>query len=248
VTNAAPIETSAAEPPTASELVPGAVEYRVVNLLAEPVDVYVRTTGLVEAWLMEAGVVAGAVTEFYAPPTDGSLVVTTAGAGDAECVVSCDHFIAQLTPFDGDGPVHTVLLYDDGGQPASFDLWEQAVGGSGNANEMVAADPARGTVAITAVALAGADFGLRVGFDGAAGCQESSNLTGILVGGNQTPAFGYDGPSVSVTLYPNTDGECSGEASGGPFTTDGGPGTRSHLLLFGSVDAMQSIVLPMIEP
>ncbi len=237
-------DTTAAEAP--SDLVPGDVEYRVVNLLDEPVDVYVRTQGVVEAWLMEEGVAPGAVTDLYAPPAEGTFLVTTAGGGDPECVIDCPHFIAELTAFDTDGPVHTVVLYDNAGTPASFDLWEQAPGGSGNANEMVAADPAMGTVVITAIALTDADFGLRVGFDGVSGCQEPANLTGVLVGGNQTPAYLYDGSSVDVTLYANTDRECATEVAGGPYTITGGPGTRTHLMLFGSADSMEAIILPMV--
>jgi hypothetical protein len=146
------------------EFTPGDVEYRVVNLLAEPVDLYVRTQGLVEAFLMEEGVAPGAVTDFYAPPADGIFLVTEAGAGDPECVVSCDHFIAELSPFSDDGPAHTVVLYDNFGQAASFDLWESpSEASSGNANAMAPADAAAGVVVVTAIALTEADFGLRLG-------------------------------------------------------------------------------------
>ena len=43
---------------------PGDVQMRVVNLLADPVDVYVRTTGLIEAWEAFLGVEPGVVTVY----------------------------------------------------------------------------------------------------------------------------------------------------------------------------------------
>jgi len=230
------------------EFTPGDVEYRVVNLLAEPVDLYVRTQGLVEAFLMEEGVAPGAVTDFYAPPADGIFLVTEAGAGDPECVVSCDHFIAELSPFSDDGLAHTVVLYDNFGQAASFDLWESpSEASSGNANAMAPADAAAGVVVVTAIALTEADFGLRLGIDGVAGCQEAFNLANVLVGGNQTPAFTYEGDSADILLYDNQDGECAGEPVGGPFTIEGGAATRSHLILTGSPGSMDAIVVPMVD-
>ena len=230
------------------EFTPGDVEYRVVNLLDEPVDLYVRTQGIVEAFLMEAGVAPGAVTDFYAPPADGRFVVTEAGADDPECVVDCTHFIAELSAFPDDGPAHTVVLYDDFGQRSSFDLWESpSEASSGNANAMVPADAAAGVVVVTAIALTDADFGLRLGIDGVAGCQEAFNLANVLVGGNQTPAFTYDGDSADILLYDNQDSECAGEPVGGPFTVDGGAATRSHLILVGSPGDMDAVVVPMVD-
>lgn len=233
--------------PTAGEHVPGAIEYRVVNLLSEPVDVYVRTDGFVEAFLMQEGLAAGEISDFYAPPTDGRLVVTEAGAGDATCVVGCDHFIAELSAFADYGPVHTVLLYEEDGVAAAFDLWESPEPAStGNANAMPPVDADQGLVVVTAIAVAEADFGLRLGFDGVVGCLEPTNLPGILVGGNQTPAFAYDGDSADVLLYGNGDRDCALEPVGGPFTVTGGPGTRSHLFLSGSPGVMDGLVLAMV--
>ena len=237
-----PTDTAA----TGGEHVPGEIEYRVVNLLDAPVDVYVRTDGLVEAFLMQEGLAAGEVSEFFAPPTDGALVVTEAGAGDATCVIDCTHFIAELSPFESDGPVHTVLLYDAAGTPSAYDLWESPSADSlGNANARPAGDANGGVVVVTAIAVTEADFGLRLGIDGVLGCLEPTNLPGILVGGNQTPAFLYSGDSADVLLYANDDRDCALEPVGGPFTVSGGAGSRSHLFLSGSPGAMDGLVLAM---
>jgi len=225
----------------------GDVQYRAVNLLNEPVDLYVRTQGLVEAFLVEAGLAPGEVSDFHAPPVDGTFLVVEAGADDATCVATCPHFIANLTAFPTDGPNHTVVLHGGGDQRGSFDLWESADGGSGNANEMAAADPATGLVVVTAIALTDADFGLQLGIEGVAGCQLPTNLSNVLVGGNQTPAFAYSGNEASILLYENQDRECTGEPVGGPFTVAGGAGTRNHLILHGSPGAMQAVILPMID-
>lgn len=228
------------------DFTPGDVQYRAVNLLDEPVDLYVRTQGFVEAFLVQPGLAPGAVSELHAPPVDGTFLVVEAGAGDATCVATCPHFIANLSVFAADGPTHTVVLYGSGDQRGSFDLWESAAGGSGNANEMVPADPSTGLVVVTAIALTDADFGLRLGIEGVTGCQLPTNLTNVLVGGNQTPAFAYSGNEASILLYDNQDRECTGAPVGGPFTVAGGAGTRNHLILFGSPGAMEAVILPMV--
>jgi len=233
---------------SAGDFEPGDIGFRVVNALDEPVDIYVRTSGLVEAFTIAEGVEPFAVTDLVAPPTDGTYVVTEAGAGDPTCVMECDHFIAELTAFGDDGPVHTVVLYnDDTGEPAAFDLWEQPEPGSdGNANAMAPADPAHGVVVVTAIALADAEFGLRLGLAGAPGCLEPFNLENVLIGGNPTPAFTYDGDSVDLVVHDNSDLECTEAPVGGTFTIDGGPGTRNHLILTGAPHDMSAIVVPMI--
>ncbi|MCW5713370.1 MAG: hypothetical protein KIT43_02470 [Bauldia sp.] len=247
----APAPEPAPEPAAdAGAYEPGPLRFRVVNLLDQPVDVYVRSTGLVRAYPAEMGVTAGGITEFYNPPAGGSYVVTTAGAGDATCVTGCTHFITNETLHPDDGDAFTVILYDAAGTARAMRLWETApaarIGQASNA--MAAADPATGLVVVTAVALTGADFGLRLGFADIAGCQEPVNLTNVLVGGNQTPAFAYPGDTADVLLYGNQDRECSGAPVGGPFTVTGGPGTRTHLILSGSPEAMAGLALAMEEP
>lgn len=228
----------------------GDIGFRVVNTLDEPVDLYVRTTGLVEAFVVEEALAPGAVSDFHRPPTEGTFLVTEAGAGDATCVSECDQFIAQLATFPEEGPVRTVVLYaDDAGEPAAVELWEQPdPSREGSANAMVPADPDAGLVVVTAIALADAEFGLQLALDGIAGCQTSTNLaSNVLVGGNQTPAYAYGGDSVDVVLHDHQDRECQGAPLGGPFSIEGGPGTRTHLILAGSPGAIEGIVVPMVE-
>jgi hypothetical protein len=215
-----------------------------VNLLDEPVDVYVRTQGLVQAFESRLGVGPGEVTEYIAPPDTGTFLVTTAGAGDPECVASCPHILVSLTAFADDGPFHTVLLHESGGVVQAFDLWEDPVANTTNANAMVSADPSAGLFVAVAVALEGNDFGMRVG-DAGGGCAEPANLSNVLVGGNQTPAFTYEGGSVDVLFYDNQDGDCAGEPVGGPFTITGGPGVRTLLVLTGArPDDVGALILP----
>lgn len=250
--------TSAADVPASSEpsddgstasFEPGEIAFRVVNTLDEPVDIYVRTTGLVEAFPVEEAVAPGSVTELVAPPPGGTFVVTEAGGGDPTCVVTCDHFIAALTATSEEGPVRTLILYEDPFDgPKAFDLWEHPDASRlGNANAMPAPDPSAGVMVVTAIGVTGADFGLRLAMDGSAGCVEPFNLENILVGGNQTPAFTYEGDAADIVLHDNTDRECAEAPVGGPFTVDGGPGTRSHVILLGSPGSLDAIVVPMAD-
>lgn len=227
---------------------PGDIEFRLVNVSDAPVDVYVRTTGLVEAFLVEAGVAPGEVTDFVAPPADGNYVVAEAGAGDPTCVGNCPQFLAELSTFPEEGPFRTVVLHDDEFDgPSAFVLWEQPdENRAGSSNAMVPADPDAGLVVVTGIALTDAEFGVWLAFDDTTGCATSSNLgENTLVGGNQTPAFTYDGDSAELTLHANDDRECASDPVGGPFTVEGGPGTRSHVVLTGAPGDMDAIVLPM---
>lgn len=232
--------------PTARDA--GSVGYRVVNLLAEPVDVYVRTQGVVEAFEIRTDVRPGDVTELAYPPPDGSFVVTTAGAGDPECVVACDHVLVDLTAFPDDGDVHTVLLHDADGTPGAYDLWEEPAPGSVSANAMVAPDPAAGRFVVIAVDLAAADFGLRLSLAGAEGCAEAIGSAEVLVGGTQTPAFAYDGETARLVFHDSRDRDCTGAPVGGPFVVAGGPGTRTHVMLTGTPGAMDALVVPFVGP
>lgn len=224
---------------------PGAEIFRVVNSTTDPVDVYVRTTGLVKAYEIQPGLAPGEITEFFAPPQDGSVIVTAAGAGDPTCVSSCDHFIADTFVWDDTGDTFTILLHDADGEPEAYVLWEETGANTTSANAMVAADPASGQFVAIAVDVAEADFGMRLGVSGVDGCLEPVNLSGgILVGGNQTPAYAYDGGSAEVFLYDNRDQECSGDPVGGPFAVTGGPGTRTFLFLTGTPGDLDAIIVP----
>lgn len=227
---------------------PGSIGYRVVNSTDQTVDVYVRTTGLVEAFEAQMGVEPGVVTDFFYPPEGGPVVVTTAGAGDATCVATCDHILSNVSAFDDTGDVHTLLLHDAEGRVQTFDLYEDAPADQTTSNVMVAADPTAGQLVAIAIDLTDADFGLNLGYDGVAGCLDSLNLdASMLVGGTQTPAYAYDGDSVDVLLYANDDRECAEAPVGGPFTVEGGPGTRTMLILTGSPGDMDAIIVPFLN-
>lgn len=227
---------------------PGPIGYRVVNSTDQTVDVYVRTTGLVEAFDAQLGVEPGVVTEFFYPPEGGPIVVTTAGAGDATCVASCDHILANVSAFDGTGDVFTLVMHDASGRVETLELYEEAPDDVTAGNALVSADPTTGQLVAIAVDLTDADFGLNIGYGGVAGCLTSVNLgENILVGGNQTPAYAYDGDSVDVLFYANDDRECADDPVGGPFTVEGGPGTRTMLVLTGSPGDMDAIVVPFLN-
>ncbi len=224
---------------------PGSVEFRAVNLLDVPVDIYVRTTGLVEAFLVDEGVAPGAVTELVAPPEGGRYVVTQAGAGDPTCVSGCDHFIAELSAFPEDGPVFTVVLYEDEfSGPRGLDLWEQPVGDrSGTTNAMVPGQTLSAIAVVTAVAVTDADFGLRISSNLSQGCLSPINFENGLIGGNQTPAYLLDSAS-SFTLHDSEDRECA-EPSDGPFPFSAGPGSRTHVFLTGAPGSIEALQVPM---
>ena len=249
-TDAPTTETPATEAPAeepADDYEPGDIEYRVVNLLDTPADVYVRSNGLVEAWLVEEGLPPGAVSDLYAPPADGKVVITQPGAGDATCVVDCDHFIAEASAFEGTGDVHTVVLHDADGEPGALDLWEEPTTATGNSNSMPAADPSTGVVIVTAIDVSDADFGMQTSIDGIDGCIEPIGGGNVLVGGNQTPSFAYDGAAADFVFYNNQDRECLDDVYGGPFAVSGGPGTRTHILLTGAPYELDAIVLPFVN-
>ncbi|MDW3216338.1 MAG: hypothetical protein R8G01_20275 [Ilumatobacteraceae bacterium] len=223
----------------------GDIEFRAVNLLDEPVDVYVRTTGLLEGFEIQTGLAPGATSDFAAPPEGGSYVITTAGAGDPTCVVDCDHLIAVLTGYPEDGPVHTVVLYDDEfSGPSAMDLWEQPVDRRGNGNEMPLPEPGLETAVVTAIAVGDTDFGLRLSIDGTPGCVDPIGGGSILIGGNQTLPFDLTGVS-SFSIHSNDDQECA-EPTDGPFAFDAAAGERVHILLHGSAAGdLAAVILPM---
>ncbi len=51
---------------------------------------------------------------------------------------------------------------------------------------------------------------------------------------------------MDFVLHDNTDRECAEEPVGGPFSVDGGAGTRSHLILTGSPGNVGAIVVAMV--
>lgn len=219
----------------------GAIRYRVANVSSEPVDVYARTQGVVQAFLMQEGLAPGAVTDYFAPPDPGTLVVTTAGAGDPTCVASCPHFIGSWSTTSASGDQLTVIISDEGGS----DVWEhpRAEDIGTFANALPDGDPDRSTFFVAAKAVTGADFGLRLAIAGTPGCQVDAGDSGLLVGGTSILPFEHDG-SAGVTIHENTDRECATPV-GGPFAVDGSAGTRALLVLSGAPGSMEALVLPI---
>ncbi|MEM7092067.1 MAG: hypothetical protein AAF567_03620 [Actinomycetota bacterium] len=235
------------EPPVEEESAsfePGPIEYRAVNLLDRPVDIYVRTTGLVEAMFVMA-LASGAVSDFVAPPDRGVFLVTEADAGDPTCVSGCDHFVTSLSAFPEEGPYRTVVLYeDDFSGTTGFELWEQPTADrQANSNSMTPAQAGRKLITVTAVAVTDADFGLRISTDLSGGCLEPVNLENILIGGNQTPAFSM-GEASSFSIHANDDRECAAPVDG-PFPFSADADSRTHVILSGSPGSLQVIQLPM---
>lgn len=232
--------------PTASQpsgdFTPGSVPYRVVNLAAEPVDVYVRTQGLVEAWLVEEGLATGEVLDYVSPPDPGTLVITAAGAGDPTCVGTCPDFLASIGNTSGFSSQSTVVIHPDG----VTEYWEQPdpadVGQSANA--LRPADPASAMIFAIGRAVVGADFGLRVAFEGEAGCAVDIDESNLLVGGTSVLAYTFD-DEVAVTVHDPADTTCAEEPLAGPFAVEGDAGSRTLLLLYGPVEQMEALALPI---
>ena len=62
-------------------------------------------------------------------------------------------------------------------------------------------------------------------------------------GGDDDASTG-DGDPAEVLLDDRDDLECAGEPVGGPFTIEGGPGSRTLLLLTGSPGDLDALVVP----
>jgi len=227
---------------------PGPIGFRAVNLLDQPVDLYVRTTGLVEAFPIEMGVAPGAITGYANPPAEGKYIVTVEGGGDPTCVVDCDHFIAELSGAFGEGAERTVLLYEDPFDgPRAFELSNTAdsvESASGSSNLLRPADPATGIVFPVGIALDEDVFGFKVGFTGVEGCVDAPDNPSILVGGNQTPWYPYPGDAAELLFFDISDQECTDPVSA-PIPVAGGPGTRTLVVLSGAPPALESVVLPL---
>lgn len=228
----------------APDFTPGSVAYRVVNLGAQPVDVYVRSQGLVQAWPVQMGLEPGAVMDYVSPPDPGALLVTAAGAGDPTCVGSCDHFLARLGNTNASGDRMTVVIHPEG----VTELWErpQAEDVGRYANALRPADPATGLLLVIGQAVEGADFGLRLAIGGQDGCVSDVDETNVLIGGTSVNAYAMDG-AAQVTLHDSGDSDCSDTPLGGPFEVEAQPGERTLLLLHGSTSAMEALALPVGE-
>ena len=241
VPTAAPTASSGIGGP--GDYTPGAVSFRVVNARSTPVDVYVRTQGLVQAYRITLGLAPGQATDYVAPPDPGTLVVITAGSGNPTCVATCPHILGTWSTTAGVSDQHTVIVSD--GDAA--DLWEhpKAADIGQFANAIPPADATKATFYAIGGPLSGAEFGLRLAYAGATGCQDDATKSALLIGGTSILPFVHTRDSVQVTIHDNTDRDCSAAPVGGPFAVTGGVGTRTYLILTGSKGSMAAIVLPI---
>lgn len=239
-TSPPPSEAATASP---AGLTPGTVRFRVVNLGHAPVDIYVRSQGVVEAELVDEGLTAGQASDYFAPPDPGALVVTEAGAGDPTCVTDCDHFVGDWSTTAGRGDQITVFVYDGG----AVDLWEhpsqEDVGRFANA--LPPADASQAMLIAVGQAVSGAEFGLRLAYAGEDGCRRDMADSNLLVGGTSMLPFAFEPGSVEVSVFPATDTDCGGDPIGGPFTVAGSAGSQTLLLLWGSLESVEAVSLPI---
>ncbi|MEI7744927.1 MAG: hypothetical protein WCK58_14410, partial [Chloroflexota bacterium] len=104
-------EAPATEAP--ASIAPGTIAYRVVNASSGPVDVYIRTQGLVTAAPAAMAVAPGAVTLDFFPPEPGTVVVLKAGSGDPTCVSGCS-FLGESSTNAGEGDRRILVVGSDG--------------------------------------------------------------------------------------------------------------------------------------
>lgn len=224
---------------------------RLVNLLDDPVDVYVRTTGQVRTELVLAGLAPGEVTPYLAPPPGGRIVALEAGADDPDCVSQCPQIVASVATDPQSGPVLTAVVFTDArdDQVRTFTAYELPPDDVPvMANVMPDPDLAAALVVPLGIALRDAEFGLQLAVDGADGCRANRDDSNVLVGGTTTTPFVFDsGPSTTVTFHSNRDRDCADDPVGGPFTVSTEAGTRTLLVLSGAPGSMEAIELPLSE-
>jgi hypothetical protein len=245
VTEAPPASTPEATEAAAS-MTPGAIAYRVANLTAAPVDVFVRTDGVVHAFAAAKAVAPGTVTEDLFPPDPGSVVVVPAGSAagptDPTCVVGCT-FLAESSTVSGDGDRRLLVVRSDG----ATEYWEHPSAASVGtaANALTPADPAKALLIAEAQGVTDASFGLRLAYAGVAGCQADATTSSFLLGGTVVMTYAMDPAGVGVNLHGNNDQDCAKATVGGPFAVTGAIGSRTLLLLSGTMGAMQGLPVPL---
>lgn len=131
----------------------------------------------------------------------------------------------------GEGNERTIIVSADGTTESWHDPNPSSIGTTANA--LAPAGPSTALVHVVAADLQNADFGLRLGYQGVAGCQVNRTSENILVGGNQVAVFSFEGGSANVMLYDGPDTDCTGEPVGGPFAISGAAGSRTLLILHG---------------
>lgn len=228
---------------------PGDVTFRTVNMLDDPVDIYVVTDGIREAFTVETGVEPGDVTDFAAPPTDGRYTIVTAGSTDPTCVIDCVDTIIELSAGFPEGvPIRTVIMYPDpdDASPQGFEIWENVAdeGDLAFSNAMEPADPATTHVSVIAVAVRDQPFGMRFALPDVEGCVQHLGGDSILIGGNQVLTFDV-GDSTEFTIHANEDQVCDADPLGGPFAVTPAPGSRFLAVLHGQGPDIDALILAL---
>ena len=233
---------SAGATDAAASLEAGTIRYRVVNLSGDAVDVYIRTQGAVHAAPAALGVASGTVTADFFPPEPGTVVVATAGDKNPTCVIDCT-FLAESSTNAGEGNQRTIVVYS----ASSTEFWEnpEATSVGAAVNALAPADPTKALLSVYAEGVTDANFGLKLAFKGVAGCQKDFDGTNFLIGGTQLVRFAFDPAGVDAVLHGNNDRTCSAAPAGGPFKISGATGSRTFLLLWGTIGSMQGVVVPI---
>lgn len=240
---ASPVQPSAETPSEApASMTPGTIAYRVANLTAGPVDVYVRTQGLVQALPAATGLAPGTVTDGLFPPDPGNVVVLPAGGTDPTCVSGCT-FLAESSTTFGEGDRRLLVLRDGG----ATEYWENpapaSVGTSSNA--LPPADPAQALLIAEAQGVTDGSFGMRVAYTGKTGCQLDAAGSASLLGGTVVATYPMDPAGAEVVVHNGSDQDCSAASVGGPFPVTGAMGSRTFLLLWGAMGAMKGLAVPL---
>ncbi|MCA9562851.1 MAG: hypothetical protein KC561_05140 [Myxococcales bacterium] len=238
-----------AEEETTSTYDMGSVGVRVVNLMDRPVDVYVQTNGRVRAFPIQLGLPAGGTTDYFFPPEQGRVVAMEAGSEDTTCVSSCDHYLARVSIRPEQGNSRILIVHDSDRGPTGTELWENAPEDQRNfGNALLAPVEGQNVLITTSEALNGHRFGLRMGVEGTEGCAEPLDNPQLLIGGTSKPAFNFGAEAVQVSLYSNQDRSCSGEAVAGPIEVPAAtPGSRQLMVLYGTEENVQALVLPLTD-
>jgi hypothetical protein len=255
------VPTVATAPPGGD--LPGPVGFRIVHLYTHPdgtaptLELFARSDGLVRAYPVQSGVSLGSVIDYIKPPAGGGVIaMETDGTGEPTCITNCSHFVLEATASGGEGDRRTVLVYPESPSfivnqtpselAGTIEFWEDpkpaSVGVYGNA--LMPADPARGLLFVVGAGVPEARFGLRLALVDKPGCQESINLPGGMIGGNQVPAYAI-ASDANVTLHGGSDADCSKPPVGGPFPVGAPAGSRGYLFLYGTFADLKALDLPI---
>jgi hypothetical protein len=237
-----PTEAPTAAPTAAASLVAGSIGYRVVNETNAPIDIYVRSQGVVRASLAKAALGPVEVTAELFPPEPGEIVILPAGAGDPTCVISCD-FAAEASTNGGEGS-HRIILVR-GADSSEFWADPKPASVGTYANALRPADATQPLVIIEAGGVTDGKFGLRVSW-GAGGCVEALGAAGLMLGGTNVLAYGMDPAGGALALHAGSDTDCSKAPLAAPITVAAAAkGSRTFVLAWGAAGAVKAVTLPL---